>query len=199
MGWFFKHNTNSNLDHKPLWNYVTVLEPLDYWCAIALVVLFCILFFLLLAGLPVLPFITMSICIISGLNYMGTINNKRAYCYTIIKDLFKYYKVSMMYIFSLFVIISAFANLGTIPGLFSIFTIVLIYFNVIHIDLFKAASEDGLTQLVTNKQAKKVCSFKDDNSKKHGLLYNLIIGNNGQAGGGNIAKQLKKIGNYLSK
>jgi hypothetical protein len=108
------------------------------------------------------------------------INNKSSSCLTIIKDLFKYYKVSMMSVFSFFVVISAFLNLGTIPGVFSIITIILIYFDVISIDLFKAASEEDFTSLSNYKQANKSCN------------------NIRQKGGEDLIKNLKKISKILS-
>jgi hypothetical protein len=203
MSWFFKKNMNnqpSNNSNKwegwgdiemtpikkqtggkgPNWQYVKASEWFEYLCGIGLVILFCILFWIVLIGLPVLPIITILICIFSGLNYEGIINNKTVGCLTIIKDFFKYYKVSMTSIFSFFVVISAFTNLGTLPGIFAIITIALIYFNIISIDLFKAVSEEGLTPLSSYKQANKSCS------------------NIKQKGGENIIKELKKISKILS-
>jgi hypothetical protein len=45
MGWFFKTNTNDSGTGNPKWEDVTLVSPFDYWCAIALVVLFVIVFF----------------------------------------------------------------------------------------------------------------------------------------------------------
>ena len=101
-----------------------------------------------------------------------------------------------MSVFSFFVIISAFANLGTIPGIFSILILGLIYGGIISIDLFKASSEEGLTKLASYEQAKKVCNFTQSKKEEHGLLYNLVFGN--QSGGKNLTKELKKIGKNLS-
>jgi len=197
MGWFFKHNSNTDLNHKPVWDNVTVVDMVDYGCGIALVILFFILFWVvLLISLPVLPFITMCLTIFTGINYMGVINGKSANSLTIIKDIFKYYKVTIMSIFSFFVIISAFANLGTISGIFSIITLGLIYAGFISIDLFKGSSEEGLTKLASYDQAKKVCNFIGPKKQHHGLLYNLVFGN--QSGGKNLTKELKKIGKGLS-
>ena len=196
MGWFFKHNSNTDLNHKPVWNDVTVVDMVDYGSAIGLVFLFLILFWFVFISLPVLPFITMCLTIFTGVNYMGVINGKSANSLTIIKDIFKYYKVTIMSVFSFFVIISAFANLGTIPGIFSIFTLGLIYGGIISIDLFKASSEEGLTKLASYEQAKKVCNFTQSKKEEHGLLYNLVFGN--QSGGKNLTKELKKIGKNLS-
>lgn len=196
MGWFFKHNSNTDLNHKPVWDDVTIVDMIDYGCAIGLVFLFFILFWVVLISLPVLPFITMCLTIFTGVNYIGVINGKSANSLTIIKDIFKYYKVTIMSIFSFFVIISAFANLGTIPGIFSIITLGLIYTGIISIDLFKESSEEGLTKLSSYEQAKKVCNFTTPKKEQHGLLYNLVFGN--QSGGKNLTKELKKIGKNLS-
>jgi hypothetical protein len=112
----------------------------------------------------------------------------------IIKDLFKYYKVTFMTIFSIFVIASAFGNLGTAPGIFSIVTIAFIYYGIITIDLFKTNNEVGLGPLSSYKQAKKTCNVQGTITEKHGLLYHLIFGQKG----GNISKELKNIGKKMS-
>jgi len=196
MGWFFKQNINTNHDHPPIWEPVTILQPIDYWIAIWLVVLFCILFFVLLAALPVLPFITMSWCIMSSIFYKGTMNKKDASAITIIQELFKNYKVTIMSLISFFVILSAFSNLGGISGIFSIIVLMLIIFNVIPIGVFKETVPENLTSIVSSKQADKICNIKGSStSSKHGLLYNLVFP---QSGGKNLAKDLRHLGKKLS-
>ena len=101
-----------------------------------------------------------------------------------------------MIILSVFIVLSAFSNLGKIPGVFSIVTLFLIYWGIISIDIFKPIAKDNLSQLVGYKQAKKMCSSDIKPKEKHGLLYNLIFG---QKGGNNITKDLKKIGKELSR
>jgi hypothetical protein len=59
-------------------------------------------------------------------------------------------------------------------------------------------NEENLSKLASYSQAKKFCNFKENNEnnkKRHGLLYNLVFGQNG---GGNIAKDLKNIGKILN-
>lgn len=196
MGWFFKQNVNTDKNSKPIWESVTVLQPIDYWLAICFVFLFCILFWLLMASLPVLPFLTMNWCVLSCLFYTSSLNNKETNGLYIIQQLFKHYKVTIMSIISFFVILSAFSNLGGIPGIFSVITLLLIFFNVIPIGVFKEIAPEGLTPVVSNKQASKICSIKDGNSVKHGLLYNLIFS---QKGGASLAKELKSIGKKLTR
>lgn len=195
MGWFFKQNINTNLDHKPIWSDVTILKPFDYLCAIALIVLFCALFWLLLATLPLLPSFTMLWCLLSLYSYKSVMNGTNTNVLKIIQDIFKYYKVTIMSIFSFFVVSSAFTTMGTIPGLFSLLVLILIYFGIISINIFQPAGKGDLSAAVSNEQAKKICNNKLDNSpkRKHGLLYTLIFGQKG----GRISNELKKIGKNL--
>lgn len=194
MSWFFKKNVNTDVSKKPEWEDVTMISPIDYCCAIGLVILFFILFCLLLPSLPVLPFLTISWCLFSCIAYQAEMGGKSITSLHIIKDLFKYYKVTFMSIFGFFVISSAFKNLGTIPGIFSIITLALIYFGIITIDLFKPNHEEGLSKLTSYTQAKKQCNYKGNNKENHGLMYDLMFG---QKGGG-IAKELKNIGKKIS-
>lgn len=199
MGWFFKKNVNVDVNKKPVWEDVSILSPVDYCIAIALVILFCFLFWLLLLTLPVLPFLTMAWCLFTCIAYQAEMGGKVITSLNIIKDLFKYYKVTFMSIFSFFVIVSAFSTLGTIPGIFSIVTLAFIYFGIITIDLFKVNNEEGLGNLTSYKQAKKTCNNQGASSnsikkEKHGLLYDLIFGQKG----GNISKELKNIGKKMS-
>jgi hypothetical protein len=80
---------------------------------------------------------TLTICIISSLLYKGLINKEPVYSTDIVADVFKYNKVTIMTIISLFCIMSAFSNLNAITGWFSIFFLLLIYFDIININLFK--------------------------------------------------------------
>ena len=197
MGWFFKKNVNTEANKPAKWEDVTIINPIDYLCAIALVILFCILFWFLLLSLPVLPFLTLFWCIFTCLTYESEMGGNTITAFNVIKDLFKYYKVTFMSIFSFFVILSAFSNLGTISGIFSIITLALIYYGIITIDLFKPNNEEGLTKLTSYKQAKKTCNYKGNNEikEKHGLLYDAIFG---QTGGDSLSKELKKIGKKMS-
>jgi hypothetical protein len=112
-----------------------------------------------------------------------------------IQDVFKYYKTPIISVFSFFVVVSAFSKLGTIPGVFSIVTVALIYYGVISIDIFKPISKDHLSKMVSNNQAKKTCTYESVKSKQGGL-YNMLFG---QSGGGNITKELKNIGKHLHR
>jgi hypothetical protein len=195
MGWFFKTNANDSGTGNPKWEDVGFVSPFYYWCAVWLVILFIILFFFCFPLFSIVASLAMAWCMFSCMTYTAEMNNKPINAATIIQDVFKYYKIPIMGIFSFFVIVSAFSNLGTIPGIFSIIVLALIYFGIIAIDIFKPISKDHLSPLASYNQAKKTCSFKEPSKEKHGLLYDLLFG--GQKGG-NLTKELKNIGKKLS-
>ena len=188
MYWFFQHNENETSQGKPRWESVSLLNPINWWIGLGLMVLFVILFFLGLPFLSFLPFFAIIWTTHSSMTYQGFMNGKTISILHIVKEVLKNYKITTVSIISLFVVLLAFANLGVVPGIFSLFVLALIYWGVLLIDLFKPITESNLTTLASLKQAKKTCSFKG--SEKHGFLYNLLIG---QKGGANIAKDLKKL------
>ena len=114
----------------------------------------------------------------------------------IVKDLFKYYKIPIMSIFSIYVTFLAFTRLGTVPGIFSIITLALIYFGIIGIDMFKPINEENLSPVVSYEQAVKI-DVKPLPKQKNGFLSDLIFG---KQSGGNITKELKNISKtYFNK
>jgi len=195
MGWFFKTNTNDSGTGKPTWEDVTVVSPFNYACAIGLIILFVVLFFFSMPLLSVLSGVSIAYCLLSAIAYEAELNGKNITSATIIQDVFKYYKTPIISVFSFFVVVSAFSKLGTIPGVFSIVTVALIYYGVISIDIFKPISKDHLSKMVSNNQAKKTCTYESVKSKQGGL-YNMLFG---QSGGGNITKELKNIGKHLHR
>lgn len=196
MGWFFKTNTNDSGTGNPKWEEVGFGNPFYYWCAIWLVFLFIILFLFCFPLFSIISSLAMGWCIFSCMTYTAEMNNKSINSATIIQDVFKYYKIPIMGIFSLLVIFSAFTNLGTIPGIFSIIVLALIYFGIIAIDIFKPINKEHLSPLSSYTQATKTCSYKETSKDKHGLLYDLLF--SGQKGG-NLTKELKNIGKKLSR
>jgi hypothetical protein len=123
--------------------------------------------------------------------YKAEMNGNTITVINVIKDLFKYYKKTIMSIFTLLIVISAFANLGTVPGIISFAILICIYFGFVSIDLFNPKVEPNLSTLVSNKQAKKMCHLNEPLKKKHGLLYYLFSG-----GANDLKKDLKKLSKY---
>jgi hypothetical protein len=195
MSWFFKKNKYANTDKEPLWETVTIFSPFDYSMGILLVILFIILFFVLLGGLPVLPFVTVTWCLFSCLSFKSEMNDKSSNVFTIIKDLFKFYKLQIMSILSFFIVLSAFANLGAIEGIVCIISLSLIIWGIVSIKIFESIKPDTLTELVSNKQATKVCNKI---LKKHRFsLYDFFFSK--QKGGKHLTNELKKIGDKLKR
>jgi hypothetical protein len=194
MYWFFKTNTNVSGEGKPEWKDVVLFSvfPMNWfkwniglWCVFWLSVGFVPLLFI--------PFIILCYCFISCLFYKGILNGKTVSSFSIIKDLLKHYKVTIVLLISFFVVLSAFSRLGTISGIFSILTILLIYFGRIGLNIFKPVSETNLSPVVSYEQAIKTCAAPSKASNR-GFLYNLFLGQNG----GKITKELKTINKKLT-
>lgn len=193
MYWFFKSNKNDTGKGKPDWDDVSLMSPINWGLGLGMVILFTILFFIGLPIISFMPFFALIWCIFSSIMYKGLINNKEATVFTVIKDVLKYYKISITTIISCFVILISFSTLGIVPGIFSVITISLIYFGFISMNIFKPIEISDLSPLVSNKQAKKTCSNIQETKEKHGFLYNILLGQKG----GNITNQLKKIQKYI--
>jgi len=152
--------------------------------------------FLLIFGFPIVSILPMAFfhnSIISTLFMKAIMNGKQITSFTIIKETLKHYKLTIVSIISIFVVLLAFSKLGAVPGVFSIITLGLIYWGIISIDLFNPVKETNLSESVSYNQAVKKCPVVNKNVEKHGFLYNLIFGQKG----GNITKQLKKIGKNI--
>ena len=193
MYWFFKTNTNVSGEGKPEWEDVTLMSPLYWSFGICLVFLFIIIFFFGLPFISFIPFATIFLSVFSCLFYKGKMNEKSVMSFSMIKEILKHYKLSFVVTISIFIVLLAFLKLGVVPGIFSILTVVLIYWGVIGIDIFNPIKETNLSQSVSYEQAIKKCPVVNKSSEKHGFLYNLIFGQKG----GNITKQLKKIGKNI--
>ena len=60
-----------------------------------------------------------------------------------------------MSIFSFFLVLNAFVTFGTLTGIFFLFTILLIIFNIIKIDVFKPVPKENLSEFVSTERAKR--------------------------------------------
>ena len=192
MKWFFKTNKNDGRG-PPKWDDVPLIS-VGFCIAFWLAILFIIVFFF---GLGFFPFITgflSTYCVFSCLSYKFNLNGEKAGIFTIITDVLKYYKVTIMFLFSLFVVSNAFTYLGAIPGVFSLITLGLMYFGLLGFTLYKPIDIDHLSPLVDYDQAIKKC--KPPYIDKHRTWLQFM----GLRGGGkNITKQLKEIHSKFTK
>lgn len=192
MKWFFKENANTSSTGKPNWKEVNLLDPFRYFSSYFLVFVFFILFWVLLfTFMPLIPFIIFFICLFSSFGYKGEINNDKVSLSHIIKNIFKYYKLTIVIIFTIFIVLSAFSNLGTTAGVFSILVVVLMYFNIIPIKLFEANKPTNLTPVTSFEQAEKKCTAAP--SKPKSFLNNFFDVQKG----GSLSKELKKLNKKL--
>lgn len=197
MGWLFKTNKNNTNEGPPQWHDVSIFNifSFNYLISVCLLILFVVLFFFSLPLFNIIAFLSLYWCIFSSASYNGEMLGKKATALTVIQDLFKYYKVLIMSLYSFLVISTAFSTLGTVQGIYAFITILLIYYGFIAINIFKPVNKENLTPLVSYDQAIKTCNFVPKPKEKHGFLYKLIFGQSG----GNIGKELKKINKNLSQ
>lgn len=197
MSWFFKKNTSEDTKGTPKWEDASFFE-FKYFVGIVLAILFTIVLFIT-APYVWFSFVSIFFVLFTIVSYTGKINNKNVDFFTIFLDVIKFYKISITTIISIFVISSAFVNLGATSGLIGLVVLFLIWYGLISVNLFKPINPENLTPVVSDEQAiKSVCtsSSQNDKKEKHGLLYNLVFG---QKGGSNIAKDLKKLNKQKNK
>lgn len=192
MGWFFKTNTQEGNTGEPKWENVGMFQPVRYTGAIFLVILFSLLCFACFPFFSMLSSGIMMWCLFSCFTYKAEMNNKTVTCLALIRDVFRYYKVPIMSVVSIFVISTAFSKLGPIQGAFSLLVVGLIYFGIISMDIFQPTKLGETMSPVTSfEQAQKVCQQVSDATKeKHGFLYNMLFG---KQTGGNLLKDLRKL------
>lgn len=197
MSWFFKTNKNDTGSGKPEWNGISITSPIKFGIAVCLVITFSwILFFMWIPILLCTASATLLWCIFSPIMYEGKMNNKTVNAMSIIQGIFVNYKIPIMIIFSFAVIILAFLNLGTTSGIFSIVTLLLIYFGFMPINMFNPIINENLSPLVSDKQAKKPSNNSSKNSSSFfSGWFPPFFG--GSQSGGNITKELKKISEKL--
>jgi hypothetical protein len=200
MNWLFKKNTNETGDGPPVWEDVSGFKELSVsWI---LVVVFFWIFVILFAiqGFSSLVFLILLFISFSILMIKGTMNNKKVGSSNIIKDVFRYYKVIIAVLITLSVVLNAFGILGTVPGVFSIVTVGLIYFGIVGINLYEPILPQHSTPILPNdEQFIKLCSIPKGAAPaatKKGFFTSLFSGKGGGGGGGakNLVREIKKLG-----
>jgi len=166
LTWFFKKNENYSGEGEPKWESISILEPINYLVSIALVILFFCLFWVgFFTIIPLVSSMTILLCFISYFTVSAVDSEKVKYnVLSCIKDNIKYRKKGIMILLSLTCIFLTFVHLGTGFGLISLLTILLLYFNIIPLSLFKSNTPVNLTEIVSFKEAYKKCSNNKINS-----------------------------------
>jgi len=160
LSWFFKKNENHSGEGEPKWESITMLEPINFLISIALVILFICLFWV--SFFTVIPFVSTLIIFLCLISYFTVSaidsENVKYNILNCIKDNIKYRKKGIMILLSLSCIFLTFVHLGTGFGIVSLLTILLLYFNIIPLSLFKSNIPTNLTEIVSFKEAYKKCS-----------------------------------------
>jgi hypothetical protein len=150
LSWFFKTKQDAT--------WVNVTKYTEYVWSFFMASLFFILMWILLIFVAPFSFVSFFIFMwsfISIFTYTGIMNNQAVKISSILIDVFKYYKVTFMSIFSFFLVLNAFVTFGTLTGIFFLFTILLIIFNIIKIDVFKPVPKENLSEFVSTERAKR--------------------------------------------
>jgi hypothetical protein len=195
MKWFFKKNTNDSQTGGPKWDDVTFLNPIDFGIGIFISFIFFILYFVGFMFLSIIPFMCICSCVITAILFKSKFNETPATSITIIKEVFKEYKLAVVATISVIIVLSAFTKLGALHGLISLAMLSLIYFGLISIDTFEPFKETHLSPLISFKQAVKTCNNAPSATKKASSIYNSLYKE--FIGGNNLKKDLKKIGKNL--
>ena len=141
----------------------------------------------------VIPFAVLSYCMLSSILYAGLLNGKNVTSLSIIIELFRYYKLTIISLIIFSIIPLAFLKLGIIPGIVLAIIFIICYCQVKDFEIFKPTPETNLSGSVGNEQAKRTCtepSFITKAFNAVGLFTQK---------GGNITKELKNISKDLSE
>lgn len=200
MHWFFKTNTNDQQEGLPQWEDVSLfLNPVNWSIGAGLVLLFSLLMILgfgVLMGIPTLLFHNSIISTLSCRGYLNGNTTDSIGLFTVIKEILLHYKIPIVGLFSFFVIVLAFSNLGPILGVCSVITTAFIYHGTMSTNVFTDTYHEMRTPLTDYTQAKKSCQIKST-SKPVGFIkriFQLLIDTNKRGGaGGDITAQLKQL------
>ena len=123
-----------------------------FFCALLLVWMFSILFIIfLLIGWGFFPVMLAHNCMISTFCLKTEINNKKASGFTVVHNLFRFYKSIIMGLISFVFVSSTFSFLGNSAGLAALIVVILIIFVDTGISMFKTEKIDGLTIALENQ------------------------------------------------
>lgn len=197
MKWLFVKNVACPNEANARWQDVGSFS-MRYFLGLLLVIIFCFSIFTLFPLSVTFSFVLIISCIISIASFKANYNNDKISFLSISKDIFKYYKFTIMAVLSYFIIKDAFANLGKTTGILCCVIVACIYLGWITIDMFKSIKETKLTPLVDDyEQATRDCVSDEPCSigqaSSGGSFLSFFTG------GGNIARKLKKIGKGMKK
>ena len=147
---FFGSSTTSESKHSSSGEYVDTFFGFCY--ALLLVWIFSILFIiLLLLGWGFLPVVVAHNCMITTFCLKTEISDKKSSGFTVVYNLFRFYKTIIMGFISFAFVSSTFSFLGNTFGLAALIVLTLIIFVDTGITMFKPEKIDGLTIALESK------------------------------------------------
>lgn len=172
MIWFFRTNTTPKDAKKSEWEQVAWYNPFSYFIAIVLITGVIVAGFFGYKYLALLPAIILLYCVLSCFFYRVKINGNDGSAFKIILHTLNYYKPTIASITSIFMVILAFLILGYTAGIFSIITLILVFFGLIPVDIFSSSSLNGLSVITdaSNALAKKTCDGKPPKVEKQSIF-----------------------------
>ena len=156
--WIFKRNTNLKDDGKQEWEEATIFDPLSLAISWFTVFIFLITLFFGFALFPFIVSLLYFYCRLTPLFMTGLKDDAKFSCLSMFFDFIKYKKHFIMYVITFMSLISITSYFGTYIGAISLLATLLIYFNLIPVDLFTKNIPDKLSKLASYEQAKKTCT-----------------------------------------
>lgn len=172
MIWFFRTNTTPKDAKKSEWEQVAWYNPFSYFIAIVLITGVIVAGFFGYKYLALLPAIILLYCVLSCFFYRVKINGNDGSAFKLILHTLNYYKPTIASITSIFMVILAFLILGYTAGIFSIITLILVFFGLIPVDIFSSSSLNGLSAMTDASYAlaKKTCDGKPPKVEKQSIF-----------------------------
>jgi hypothetical protein len=155
----FKKNNNDTGRGKPDWEDVTLFDIVYYCISCILVILIICLFFVAyLTVAPIISFVSLIFCMIVPLTLKAVSDNKKEYTFSkLLLDVANYKMSFIMYIISFFIIQNAIQYLDFPGTAMAILAMLLIYFDIISIPLYKQVIPTNTSDLCSYIVAKKIC------------------------------------------
>lgn len=197
MKWFFKVNTNETNEGLPKFEDASTLTQKAWAWFLVIVACWGAFFLLMCQGYTVIVFSLLTFVTGVILTFTGNMNGKQVSVLSIIKDVFRYYKVIITVMISYFVITNAFDKLGSVPGVFSLLTVALIYLGIIGINIYQPIDESNMTPIVSDDQFIKKCALPKGMKKPASFWQSLFSG--GGKGARELVKDIKKVGKQIKK
>jgi hypothetical protein len=157
LGLFLKKVQNKGENGTAQWKDIEMdRDPINYWFGIGMIIFFFFLFFFLFGFLGLFTsVVSIFVVIFSIIRYKCVLNFKENVGLgTIIKNNLKYYKEILAILITIPLVTNANSILGPIPAVLTILAIILMFTNLIPINLYESNELDKLSKSIPLKIAR---------------------------------------------